>query len=126
MPLRMSTAVSATPRAGVLDPDEQRVIEEARVRRLQRLARRELWSLALFTSAFVVAATALVVYLPSDRAPGLGAVLVLVGAYAAAFRLEFEIGSGTAVPTELILVPMLFVLPTAYYVTRALHVIPGI
>ena len=42
MPLRMSTAVSATPRAGVLDPDEQRVIEEARVRRLQRLARREL------------------------------------------------------------------------------------
>ena len=114
MPLRMSTAVSANPRAGVLDPDEQRVIEEARVRRLQRLARRELWSLALFTSAFVAAATALVLYLPSDRAPGLGAVLVLVGAYAAAFRLEFEIGSGTAVPTELILVPMLFVLPTGW------------
>ena len=38
--------------------------------------------------------------------------LVLILAYAAAFRLEFEIGSGTAVPTELILVPMLFVLPT--------------
>jgi HD-GYP domain-containing protein (c-di-GMP phosphodiesterase class II) len=110
----MSTAVSATPRAGVLDPDEQRVIEEARVRRLQRLARRELWSLALFTSAFVAAATALVLYLPSDRSPGVGAVLVLVGAYAAAFRLEFEIGSGTAVPTELILVPMLFVLPTGW------------
>jgi HD-GYP domain-containing protein (c-di-GMP phosphodiesterase class II) len=110
----MSTAVSANPRAGVLDPDEQRVIEEARVRRLQRLARRELWSLALFTSAFVAAATALVLYLPSDRAPGLGAVLVLVGAYAAAFRLEFEIGSGTAVPTELILVPMLFVLPVGW------------
>ena len=114
MPLRMSTAVSANPRAGVLDPDEQRVIEEARVRRLQRLARRELWSLALFTSAFVAAATALVLYLPSDRTPGLGAVLVLVGAYAAAFRLEFEIGSGTAVPTELILVPMLFVLPVGW------------
>ena len=39
---------------------------------------------------------------------------MLVGAYAAAFRLEFEIGSGTAVPTELILVPMLFVLPTGW------------
>ena len=114
MPLRMSTAVSATPRAGVLDPDEQRVIEEARVRRLQRLARRELWTLLVFTSAFVAAATALALYLPSNRAPGLGAVLVLVGAYAAAFRLEFEIGSGTAVPTELILVPMLFVLPTGW------------
>ena len=64
MPLRMSTAVSATPRAGVLDPDEQRVIEEARARRLQRLARRELWSLALFTSAFVAAATALALLPP--------------------------------------------------------------
>jgi len=114
MPLRMSTAVSATPRAEVLDPDEQRVIEEARVRRLQRLARRELWSLAAFTSAFVVAASALVLYLPSTRNPGLGAVIVLIGAYAAAFRLEFEIGSGTAVPTELILVPMLFLLPTGW------------
>ena len=114
MPLRMSTAVSATPRAGVLDPDEQRVIEEARVRRLQRLARRELWSLAVFTTAFVAGASTLALYLPSDRHPGLGAVLVLIGAYAAAFRLEFEIGSGTAVPTELILVPMLFLLPTGW------------
>ena len=114
MPLRMSTAVSATPRAGVLDPDEQRVIEEARVRRLQRLARRELWSLAVFTTTFVAGASALALYLPSDRHPGLGAVLVLIGAYAAAFRLEFEIGSGTAVPTELILVPMLFLLPVGW------------
>jgi HD-GYP domain-containing protein (c-di-GMP phosphodiesterase class II) len=41
-------------------------------------------------------------------------VLVLIGAYAAAFRLEFEIGSGTAVPTELIFVPMLFLLPSGW------------
>jgi HD-GYP domain-containing protein (c-di-GMP phosphodiesterase class II) len=51
-------------------------------------------------------------YIPSERSPGVGATLVLIGAYAAASRLEFEIGSGTAVPTELILVPMLFLLPT--------------
>jgi hypothetical protein len=38
-------------------------------------------------------------------------VLLLIVAYAAAFRLDFEIGAGSAVPTELILVPMLFVLP---------------
>ena len=97
----MSTAVSATPRAGVLDPDEQRVIEEARVRRLQRLARRELWSLAALHERLrrrrhgAGAATSR----PTEH-PGLGAVLVLIGAYAAAFRLEFEIGSGTAVPTR--------------------------
>jgi HD-GYP domain-containing protein (c-di-GMP phosphodiesterase class II) len=41
-------------------------------------------------------------------------VLVLIGAYAAAFRLEFEIGSGTAVPTELFFVPMLFLLPSGW------------
>ena len=38
-------------------------------------------------------------------------MILLVAAYAAAFRLDFEIGTGSAVPTELILVPMLFVLP---------------
>jgi HD-GYP domain-containing protein (c-di-GMP phosphodiesterase class II) len=31
--------------------------------------------------------------------------------YAAASRVEFEIGTGAAIPTELVLVPMLFVLP---------------
>jgi hypothetical protein len=36
---------------------------------------------------------------------------LLVAAYAAAFRLDFEIGTGSAVPTELILVPILFLLP---------------
>ena len=40
MNLRMSSAVT-TPRSIALDPNEQRVIEEARARRLQRLAKRE-------------------------------------------------------------------------------------
>jgi HD-GYP domain-containing protein (c-di-GMP phosphodiesterase class II) len=41
-------------------------------------------------------------------------VLVLIAAYAASFRLDFEIGSGSAVPTQLMLVPMLFVLPAGF------------
>jgi HD-GYP domain-containing protein (c-di-GMP phosphodiesterase class II) len=49
--------------------------------------------------------------IPSQRSPGILAVLILIGAYAAAFRLDFEVGTGSAVPTQLILVPMLFVLP---------------
>ena len=107
----MSTAASTSPSSLVLDPEEQRVIEESRVRRLQRLARRELWSLVAFTAAFVAGATALALYLPSERAPGVPTVLLLIAAYATAFRLDFEIASGTAVPTQLILVPMLFLLP---------------
>ena len=106
-----STAATATPRSVLLDPDEQRVIEERRARRLQRLARRELWSFVVFASGFVAAAVLLALLVPSDRQPGVGAVILLVAAYAAAFRLDFEIGTGSAVPTELILVPMLFVLP---------------
>lgn len=87
------------------------MIEERRARRLQRLARRELWSFAVFAAGFVAAAVALALLVPSDRHPGAVAVILLVAAYAAAFRLDFEIGTGSAVPTELILVPMLFVLP---------------
>jgi HD-GYP domain-containing protein (c-di-GMP phosphodiesterase class II) len=96
------------------DPDEQRVIEERRARRLQRLARRELLSIAVLAGGFVVVALSTAVLLPSERSPALPAVVVLILAYAAAFRLDFEIGTGSAVPTELIFVPMLFVLPIGY------------
>jgi HD-GYP domain-containing protein (c-di-GMP phosphodiesterase class II) len=111
----MSTAAPTTaPRSVLLDPEEQRVIEERRARRLQRLARRELWSFVVFAGGFVAAAVALALLVPSDRHPGVAAVILLVAAYAAAFRLDFEIGTGSAVPTELILVPMLFVLPAGF------------
>jgi HD-GYP domain-containing protein (c-di-GMP phosphodiesterase class II) len=111
MTLPMSTAITRTARPILLDPEEQRVIEERRARRLQRLARRELVAFGVFAAGFIAAATALAVLVPSDRHPSLPAALLLVAAFAAAFRLDFEIGSGSAVPTELILVPMLFVLP---------------
>jgi HD-GYP domain-containing protein (c-di-GMP phosphodiesterase class II) len=107
----MATAAGTVPRSVLLDPDEQRVIEERRARRLHRLARRELWSFVLFAGGFTGAAAALAFLIPSDRSPGVPAVLVLLAAYAAAYRLDFEIGTGSAVPTQLILVPMLFVLP---------------
>jgi HD-GYP domain-containing protein (c-di-GMP phosphodiesterase class II) len=106
----VSTAAD-TPRSALFDPDEQRVIEERRARRLQRLARRELLSFVVFAAGFVAVALLMAVLIPSQRSPGVFAVLILVGAYAAAFRLDFEVGTGSAVPTQLILVPMLFVLP---------------
>jgi HD-GYP domain-containing protein (c-di-GMP phosphodiesterase class II) len=110
----MSSAAPTTPRSVLLDPEEQRVIEERRARRLHRLARRELFSFVVFAAGFLGAATLLAVLVPSHRHPSIGVVLVLIAAYAAAFRLDFEIGSGSAVPTELVLVPMLFVLPVGW------------
>ena len=109
----MSTAVPATSSI-LLDPEEQRVIEETRARRLQRLAVRERIAFVLFTGGFAVAAAATALVFASDRSPGSLTVALLVAAYAAAFRLDFEIGTGSAVPTQLILVPMLFLLPVGY------------
>ncbi|MDQ2981897.1 MAG: HD-GYP domain-containing protein [Actinomycetota bacterium] len=112
--ISMSTAASTSGRAVLLDPDEQRVIEEQRARRLQSLARREVWSFALFAGGFLTVAFLMAALLPSQRSPGIAAVLVLIAAYAASFRLDFEIGTGSAVPTQLLLVPMLFVLPAGF------------
>ena len=49
--------------------------------------------------------------MPSGRSPSVVTVAVLIAAYVCAYRLEFEINTGCAVPTQLVLVPMLFVLP---------------
>ena len=94
-----------------LDPDAQRVIEERRARRLDRLARRDRATSFVSVGLFLVAAVALFALIPSDRNPSFATVALLIGAYALAFRLDFEISSGSAVPTQLILVPMFFTLP---------------
>jgi HD-GYP domain-containing protein (c-di-GMP phosphodiesterase class II) len=61
--------------------------------------------------AFVVAATCAAVFLPSVRPFSLLAAAISVAAYAAVSRVTFEIGHGSVLPTQLVLVPMLFVLP---------------
>ena len=104
----MSTAAS------ILDPDAQRVIEEQRARRLRRLATRDRATLAVSIVAFFGTAGSLAAFLPSHRSPSAATVALLIAAYALAFRLDFEVGTGSAVPTQLILVPMLFVLPVGF------------
>jgi HD-GYP domain-containing protein (c-di-GMP phosphodiesterase class II) len=94
-----------------LDPDAQRVIEEQRARRLSRLATRDRTTLLVSLGLFLAVGGAMAVLVPSHRSPSLVTVALLLLAYAVAFRLDFEVGSGSAVPTQLILVPMLFVLP---------------
>ena len=105
----MATAAGTTSLA--LDPDAQRVIEEQRARRLSRLATRDRATLVFSLGCFLAVAGLLAALVPSHRSPSLITVALLLIAYAVAFRLDFEVGSGSAVPTQLILVPMLFVLP---------------
>jgi HD-GYP domain-containing protein (c-di-GMP phosphodiesterase class II) len=105
-------ATAAVTGSAALDPATQRVIEQARVRRLGRLARRERRSLIVSVAAFLSVALAMVELVPSDRTAGAFTTLLLIAVYAVAYRFDFQIGTGSAVPTQLILVPMLFVLPT--------------
>jgi len=77
------------------------------------MSRRERWTSVAFAGSFLTVASLLPVLFPWHRSPSAATVLLLVGAYAVLSRIEFEVGAGSAVPTELVLVPMLFVLPAS-------------
>jgi HD-GYP domain-containing protein (c-di-GMP phosphodiesterase class II) len=61
---------------------------------------------------FLIAAVALVLLGHSGRSLQLGPAVVLVLAYGALSRVRFHAGAGHTVPTQLVFVPMLFILPT--------------
>jgi HD-GYP domain-containing protein (c-di-GMP phosphodiesterase class II) len=105
----MTTAAGATRIHAALD--EHAPIQAQRDRRKQRLGRGERVSAALLGGAFLAVAVPLAFLLSSGRSPSTLVYLVLISAYAAAWRLDFEVGTGFSVPTQLLLVPMLFVLP---------------
>jgi HD-GYP domain-containing protein (c-di-GMP phosphodiesterase class II) len=105
-------ATAAVTGSAALDPATQRAIEQARARRLSGLAKRERRSLIVSVGAFLAVALAMVELVPTDRTVGAFTTLLLIAVYAVAYRFDFQIGTGSAVPTQLILVPMLFVLPT--------------
>jgi putative nucleotidyltransferase with HDIG domain len=105
----------AFPRRAELDPDAQGAIGEQRARRPRGLTRRERVSAIVLGGGFLVAAFATALLLPaSDRELSFGLTAVLVAGYALAYRLDFEVGTGSAVPVQLVFVPMLFVVPVAY------------
>ncbi len=111
----MSTAATAPERDQArLDIELQRSIEEQRARRLNQLASHERTTLLVSNLAFLATGAVMALTIPSDRTPSFAAVAILLIAYAISFRLDFEVGTGSAVPTQLILVPMLFVLPTGW------------
>jgi putative nucleotidyltransferase with HDIG domain len=86
--------------------------EESRSRVQQPLRGRELAASAIVGVPFVLAAALLLAAGDVGDINELDVVLFVV-AGAVMGRLEFEIGAGYTVPTQLIFVPMLFVLPAA-------------
>jgi HD-GYP domain-containing protein (c-di-GMP phosphodiesterase class II) len=61
---------------------------------------------------FLVVALTMALLLPSPRALDVPTLAILIGAYVVCSRAKFDIADGYTVPTELVLVPMLFLLPT--------------
>ena len=81
--------------------------------RRRSLAGRELRVEVAFAGLFVLAAAALLMLLPSEQELSVPTAVALTLLYALASRVEFESGIASTVPTQLVFVPMLFLLPTA-------------
>lgn len=83
--------------------------EQAHARSLEPVGRREFAAQALMAALFLVAAGLLAAY--GDREDvGMLDFVLLVLSLTALGRLEFDFGSGFTTPTQLVFVPMLFVL----------------
>ena len=96
-----------------LDPEAGGLIEDARARATERLAARDSRATLVGSLAFLLVAVPFALLFDSARTVSPGVLVLLVVAYALAARVEFEVGSGFAVPTQVVFVPMLFLLPVA-------------
>jgi HD-GYP domain-containing protein (c-di-GMP phosphodiesterase class II) len=85
-------------------------VEASRERLSLTLRGRDRWASFIGAVGLLVVAT-LGAFVASPRMPGIAPLLGLVLAYAVASRVEFEVGAGSAIPTQVIFVPMLFLLP---------------
>src|SRR4051812_11769166 len=90
---------------------EEQLVEASRERRPRGLAGRERVVRWAEAAGLLAAAVPLALFGHSHRPVSFGALVVITVLFALASRTEFEIATGVAVPTELVLVPALFVLP---------------
>jgi HD-GYP domain-containing protein (c-di-GMP phosphodiesterase class II) len=89
----------------------EELVEASRERAARSLRGRDRLTTRLGALTFVAVAVALATQTQSARAVSFGVVAVCILAYALASRVEFEFGTGAAIPTQLVFVPMLFLLP---------------
>jgi len=87
------------------------LVEVTRERARRRMSRPAERTALVMAVGFVTAAGAVALFLPAQRPFSVTTALLAVLAYAIASRVEFEVRNNFAVPTQLVLVPMLFALP---------------
>jgi HD-GYP domain-containing protein (c-di-GMP phosphodiesterase class II) len=108
-----SLAESGGLRSGA-DVDADSLIEQSRELAVSPLGDRDRLASLLLGGAFLAAALALALLVGSSRSVEGWTLVLFVCSYALASRIDFEIGTGSAVPTQLVLVPMLVLLPVTY------------
>lgn len=96
------------------DPEVDQHIGAVREEETGGMHGRNLWSALFFATGFLALAAVLPFAIDSSRSPGVATVLALIAAYAAASQARFEVGTGLFLPTGLIFVPMLFLLPLGW------------
>jgi diguanylate cyclase (GGDEF)-like protein len=94
--------------------DDEALVDEARRRRPQPPSRRELIAATLTSTASLGGAIAFALRASSHRPLDWAVAALLALSLGALSQLEFEVGSGSAVPTQLAFVPMLFLLPLRF------------
>jgi HD-GYP domain-containing protein (c-di-GMP phosphodiesterase class II) len=94
-------------------PDAQQSLQESRVRELSRLSPRERMVETAAGGSFLVMAVALWLLEGTGGSLDWGSVLIAVLSLAAVSRVEFEVGSTYTMPLQLVIVPMLFLVPPA-------------
>lgn len=107
----MSTAADTRPWTEVLDPGGEALIEATRARRHGPVLARDRVASLVVAGTYLGVAGGLAVFVQPDRSPSFVVYALLIAGYALASRVEFEVGSGAALATQLAFVPMLFLLP---------------
>ena len=95
-----------------MDASRERLLEETLERRHRDLDRRERLGNRLLAGAFLAVAVLLAVLADAERPFSLWLALLFVGAYALVGAVEMWGDVGNAVPTQIVFVPMLLLLPT--------------
>jgi HD-GYP domain-containing protein (c-di-GMP phosphodiesterase class II) len=100
----------ATPETG----DDHELVEQARAREAHRLAGRDRIATLALAGLFAATAAALAVRAPARTPVQWPLILALAAAFALAARIQFEVGIGSAVPTQVVFVPLLLLAPLGW------------
>ena len=95
-----------------MDAGTERLLEASLARRQQELDRRERVATIAFSLTFLLAAVVLATTAGAERALSIPLAVAFVAALAFVARVEFALGAVYAVPTQIVFVPMLLLLPT--------------